>query len=70
MRLCRLVAAAKQDNDTLSALHEIHPTTGAVINPQFRDAFAHRLGIAKITRFNSSEPNVDARSGNPIFQPG
>lgn len=63
-----LVSSGQQDNQDLAALDEIDPVSGPVINPQFRHAVAHRLGIAGVAERQASDADVDAGTGDTVSQ--
>jgi hypothetical protein len=44
------VTTSQQNNQLTSLLFEIHPITGALVDPQLRNAFTHRLYIPRISR--------------------
>src|SRR5581483_10040853 len=58
--LCRLVAAAKQDDQHRATLYEIHAIAGAMIDPKLTDAIAHRLRIARIAQLQTVDAHLDA----------
>jgi len=63
-----LVSSGQQDNHDLAALDEIDPVSGPVINPQFRHAVAHRLGIAGVAERQASDADVGAGTGDSVSQ--
>ena len=53
----------RQEDDQLPpTLLEIHPITGAVVNPQFRHAFADRFNVAWIVGGEALDSGLDTRS--------
>jgi hypothetical protein len=60
--LCTFVAAGQQNDQLTSLILEIHPITGAVIDPQLRDAFSDWFDISRIARRKSFDPDQDPRS--------
>lgn len=61
--------AARQKNDELApALLEIHPITGAVVDPQFRDAFADWLDVAGVSSGEPFDSCLDSRSRLDVAQ--
>lgn len=59
--LSAFVATGQQDDQLLATLDEIHPVSGPVIDPQFRDAFGNWLDVARITRREPFDPDQNAR---------
>lgn len=68
-----LVPAAQQDHQNITALHEIDPVAGTVVDPHFTDARAYRLHITGIAGSEAAHTVDDPRSGIGItkrFDPG
>jgi len=66
--LGRFVAPAKQDNDFLPAVGKVHPVTRAVVDTQFRNTIAHRLGIAEIAYRNTANTGGNNGLSIPVFE--
>jgi hypothetical protein len=47
--LCTFIAAGEQIHNLQAALCEIHAIPWPVVNPHFRNPFANRLKVAKVT---------------------
>lgn len=62
------VTTCQQNNQFSSALPEIHPVTGSVIDPQLRYAFANGFDIAGVAGGEPFDPCLDARPGLKIAQ--
>jgi hypothetical protein len=60
---------ASQKNDQRSPpLLEIHPVTGAVVDAQLRNAFAHWLNISRVPKREAFNPRLNARPRPKVAQ--
>ena len=66
--LGRFVSTGQQDNQLSPTLPEIHPITGAVVDPQLRDTLTNRLNISGISGGEPSDPCLDTRSPLEVAQ--
>jgi len=60
--LSAFVTTCKKDDQRLPSFFEVHPVTRPIIDSQFRYAFTDRLDIAWVTRSQSFDPCLNARS--------
>jgi hypothetical protein len=61
--LALLSSSQKQNHEPLAILAEIHPVSRAEVDPPFGNAFADRLHIAQISRFDPGDRGADLRRG-------
>ncbi len=66
--LCALVTACQQNHDFAPVFLEVHPITGAIIDPQFGNAFANRRCIPGITRREAFDPCLNPCSCANVTQ--
>ena len=62
------VASGEQYNSCLTTLHKIDPIPGAIIDSKFRDTFAHRLDISRISQRQTANPDINACPRLPVMQ--
>jgi len=57
-----LVSGCQKNNHLSPSPLEVHPVTGAVMDSQLRNTFAHWLNISGISQRESFDPGLDTRS--------
>jgi hypothetical protein len=67
--LCRLVAAAKQEQYDVFNAGEIHAIARPPINALFRYALTHGLAVSEIAKGHSVKPRTDSRPCLPVGKP-
>ncbi len=66
--LSAFIPASKEKHYFWAVLGEIHPITGAAVNPQFVNAFANRFNITGISLCQPPEPNKNPSTRLNIAQ--
>jgi len=65
--LSLLAAAAKQDNDLVSAASEIDPISGTQGDSELMHAITDRLAVAKVPKPDTNETCTNGGSGSDIL---
>jgi hypothetical protein len=68
--LSGFIATRQQNHDFNAALRKVHAIARPTVNPHFRNAFAHRLAVAKVAILGAVDAGLDASLGLLIPQPG
>jgi len=68
-RLSALVATAKQNDDHASTFLKVDAVTGTIVDTQFADALANRLGVAGIPLGQPIQSRSDNRTSPVILEP-
>jgi hypothetical protein len=61
-----LVATRKENDQLPPALREVHPVSGPVVDPQFRDTLAYRPYIPRISHRQPLDPSLNSRPGSQV----
>jgi hypothetical protein len=67
--LCALVTSRQQNRHFAPVFLEIHPVTGAVIDPQFGDTLANGLDIPRVTCGEALNSDLNPGARTNVAQP-
>lgn len=69
LRLGALVAAATQNDDRVYPLLKIDAVAGAILDAQFADTIANRLGVAGVPLSQPIQSRGDHRTRTMVLEP-